>query len=1186
MYTQSRSSPDGRSPGSSGHQSRPGNSHTAPRPQAQHRSPSLGRKNSASSMSMENIQSLNAVYNTGMSSYIDPIGSPTHVPRSGRSSPLRSPAASGHSRSGSFGGSPLPARGSSPNLPASSSADTVSANMASQLPHSHELRQVRDNVMVDLQSQTKELQRENSALRKEIEIKEGKLQSSMNSIKTFWSPELKKERAIRKEEASRLALLKEQLRVTSEENQHHQLTIQALQDELRTQRDLNQLFQEGTVKPGTSSSQSDLDYETLWSENERKNKELFLLRKTVEELEIRIETQKQTLSARDESIKKLLEMLQSKGLAMKSMEEERGDYDRVKSKMIEAEAKVTHLESSLEQRDRDINNLKEELLKYSDNSHQLRSHGSHGHHHMQRNGQQNDLPKVTALQAIIESKEKKISQLEKQLREFEEDLMSLRSNGAVSSEEREEEVKQLEVYKSHSKFMKNKENGSYTSDDSNSSPPWENMTPLSPRAEAFVLNKIDQLKSELNKKETEMLTMQTKVDTMHNQLKDQQQHIDVLKESLAAKEEHSKILSADIDSMRMRLEEKDQLLEKKNKQISSFSSEKNKHSSELTEVKDMMDIKERKITVLQRKNENLEEQLKDKDKQISTMKERVKSLQQDTSNSDSALITLEEALSEKERQIERLKSQRERSEGERQEEQDNLTKENKELKDKVETLQNELAENQSNLLDLKEHASSLASNGLKKDSRLKQLEIQLSQKTEEVNELEMQVKRAKESAEQAAANKEAAEKSGMLEDQVKQFRDEVTKSQQEVDRLLEILKETENEKHEKDLRIRELERQMRDSNKKLASIKHREQTEKKKNAQLLEEARKHADDQSESSQQMQLKMGVMEEKSIVRQKEDRIEELEEALRQSVNITAEREMLLAQTQAGKQTVEKQVDEMTQEIDRMKKHLQATNAKLASTSLSLQEKEDRLAQLRADRKKQLLEVMEMKQEALLAAISEKDANIALLELSSSKKKKTMDDVAALKREREQFVQQLKQQNQNRIKLMHDNFDEEMNGSSVTDGQGPSPDQHLQKGPIASPSCEQGPITSATDLLSPSATELLSPSDLASPKLNAQLLGMLEDLQEGQRKLKAYIDHLVALSLEKDKTLLEGLPRTQQDQVRSMEKLKELDYNELLEEYRRHEEDNASLQLYADTLLQRIADHHPDVLERVVMALEGAG
>ncbi|KAJ7418735.1 hypothetical protein BTVI_27774 [Pitangus sulphuratus] len=49
---------------------------------------------------------------------------------------------------------------------------------------------------------------------------------------------------------------------------------------------------------------------------------------------------------------------------------------------------------------------------------------------------------------------------------------------------------------------------------------------------------------------------------------------------------------------------------------------------------------------------------------------------------------------------------------------------------------------------------------------------------------------------------------------------------------------------------------------------------------------------------------------------------------------------------------------------------------------------------------------RQEALLAAISEKDANIALLELSSSKKK-TQDEVAALKREKDRLVQQLKQQ-----------------------------------------------------------------------------------------------------------------------------------------------------------------------------------
>ncbi|KAG7261922.1 hypothetical protein CRUP_034729 [Coryphaenoides rupestris] len=64
----------------------------------------------------------------------------------------------------------------------------------------------------------------------------------------------------------------------------------------------------------------------------------------------------------------------------------------------------------------------------------------------------------------------------------------------------------------------------------------------------------------------------------------------------------------------------------------------------------------------------------------------------------------------------------------------------------------------------------------------------------------------------------------------------------------------------------------------------------------------------------------------------------------------------------------------------------------------------------------------QEALLAAISEKDANIALLELSSSKKKKTQEEVAALKREKDGLVHQLKQQTQNRMKLMADNYEDE--------------------------------------------------------------------------------------------------------------------------------------------------------------------
>lgn len=62
-------------------------------------------------------------------------------------------------------------------------------------------------------------------LRREAEVKESKLSSSMNSIKTFWSPELKKERALRKDEVSKITVWKEQYRVIQDEAQVMHLTF-------------------------------------------------------------------------------------------------------------------------------------------------------------------------------------------------------------------------------------------------------------------------------------------------------------------------------------------------------------------------------------------------------------------------------------------------------------------------------------------------------------------------------------------------------------------------------------------------------------------------------------------------------------------------------------------------------------------------------------------------------------------------------------------------------------------------------------------------------------------------------------------------------------------------------------------------------------------------------------------------
>ena len=68
---------------------------------------------------------------------------------------------------------------------------------------------------------------------------------------------------------------------------------------------------------------------------------------------MRIETQKQTLAARDDSIKKMVEMMNNKGIASKIMEDERIEMDRIKTRNIELEARLRHYETIIEAKDKD-----------------------------------------------------------------------------------------------------------------------------------------------------------------------------------------------------------------------------------------------------------------------------------------------------------------------------------------------------------------------------------------------------------------------------------------------------------------------------------------------------------------------------------------------------------------------------------------------------------------------------------------------------------------------------------------------------------------------------------------------------------------------------------------------------------------------------------------------------------------
>ncbi|XP_038054549.1 ELKS/Rab6-interacting/CAST family member 1-like isoform X3 [Patiria miniata] len=929
------------------------------------------RPDVSTSLPMETIQSLNAAYNAGPIYMGDGVGSPVQSRASpvssgasGKSnslSPRNSPTPSHDSRSSSLGssqglhGSPLTGSDGAEPHPSDQLAMNNS-NSHSNSHHPEDMRPPQDSIMLDVHTQLREYQLENASLKQELEAKEAKLASSMNSIKTFWSPELKKERALRKEESMRMQVLREQCRTSLEENQNYCQDLKQFQEELQQQREFNAQLQASLSTHAVSGAHPHHEVDALRSDRDRLSKEVFLLRKTLEEMEIRIETQKQTLSARDESVKKLLEMLQSKGLPTKHLEVEREEADRLRSKVVEAESRILQLETMLDQRDRERSRMADE---------------------------------------------DKIATLESRVREYEHELRRVRSLGSLSPEEREDRQREINDYKSHSKILK---------------------------------SQVDQFKLELNKKSSEVQALQTKIETLTHQHQDYQAHVSLLKESLAAKEQHSSILQADVEALRTRLDEKEMTLVRKEQLLSTLSTDKTKRYSEVNELKEMLDIKERKIGVLQRKLsdltnamdikerkqyilqikiDNLQEQLHDKEEQCNQLRAKLSSVQADQTSSDSAMSSLEDALMDKDKALDRVKEQRDRNIKEHEEELQNQQKQLKEVKTRLENLQKELSEKEASLMDLKEHASTLASSGLKKDSKITTLELAVAQKTEETARLEADLKKLREDRDEEEKRSAKA-----LEEAIARHKDEVAKTQNEVDRLLEIMKEMEGEKNDKDKRVTELEiiirkhcpSQLKDATKRLTGVKRDQQLQKRKNAQLLEEARKREGELSTDTHQLQ---------TFVRQRDDRIEELEEALKESVSITADREMILAQQTQTISNLQRQIDNLKRELEQVKKQLSTASNKLSTTTTVLREKEAKLSALQNERRKTLEEAMEMKQEAITAAIGEKDAHIALLELNR-KNPKACDELKGLKKEKDALVQLLKDETQRRIKFIHNDME----------------------------------------------------------------------------------------------------------------------------------------------------------------------
>ncbi|XP_044207915.1 ERC protein 2-like isoform X2 [Thunnus albacares] len=1054
-------------------------------------------------LSMENIQSLSAAYATSGTMYpcerdaLEPSGGyPKGTMTLGRST----------SRSSYTGRTTV--MGSSPNITSSGlhhpsdhygDQTLLSAGTSSLRRQSGRHPQALDSFgrgeapTFDLQAQLKELQRENDNLRRELDGgRDGRTGPSMNNV-NFWSPDVKRDKGVRREDGGRTSVLKDHYR-TNQEDVQLPLTVQELQEELRAHREMNSRLQHqrqqgnsgscrelrmdqdhrGGLSPGPSSRQSpsnlhspgpknspraspsntynprqqeadiiihspgygcntavatqrispantlqpgprtspnqplyspnqgplvvpssssvrpcspcqvpgcdgfsspppldpsEENFFRLQSEHERQAKELFLLRKTMEEMELRIDSQKQTLGARDESIQRLLEMLQGQG-------QSQGHWGRGQRTGIitmaaqEAEAQLENM------------HVREELHR--------------------RNQLQADPAKTRALQTVIDMKntsppfcfdpdviwqDTKISSLERNIRDLEDEVQMLKTSGLLHSDDRQDELKQVEVYKSHSKFMKTKEQAL--------SPCVSSIRPaptfLLPTQQPWITEQaeIEQLKQELNRKESEMQALQTKLETLTNQNSDCKQHIEVLKESLNAKEQRANTLQTEVDALRVRLEEKEQFLTKKTKQLQDLTDEKSTLTGEIRDMKDMLDVKERKVNVLQKKIENLLEQLKDKDKQLSGLRERVQGLQTDSSNTDTALATLEEALSEKERVIENLREQKEREDRVRLEELEQMKKENQELKDKLLAVQPQKV------------SQSQPANPVPTQNQ--RLDGEVPAKVDALPAVSPTTQNTEEAARKCP---DITDRLRLLEQEVARYREESGKSQAEVERLMAALRDAEVDRSGKEKKIADLERQIKSPN--------------IQKQMVPSEMRKDnlTDGHPHSLSQLPLSAS----QDAMRETAERIRDLEKALRESMNTSAHREALWAQEEAARVQAQRQLEELMGALEKTRQELDATKLRLSSTQQSLHERDGHLNSLRHERRKQLEEILEMKQQALLAAISEKDANIALLELSSSKRKKAQEEVMALKREKDRLMHQLKQQTQSRMKMIADNYEED--------------------------------------------------------------------------------------------------------------------------------------------------------------------
>nr|CAH8849891.1 unnamed protein product [Trichobilharzia regenti] len=760
------------------------------------------------------------------------------------------------------------------------------------------------------------LQRECLRLQHELHVTREKLNACTISIRTFWSPELKRERAMRKEENAKYAILADHLHQLQLEKQTMLETLHNMESDLRQERDKrNRSRFAGT---GDSESLSELDLakrqvDELTLENRQ-------LKKSMEDADRRTANLKASLNATEESLRRLVDAVKAgkstsvsgetgtgatatgggdsltqtadqnsiPSIKLDRIEADRAEISRLRSQLNEVSGRRSEAERQLLERNFELSRIKEDFDALLQEHRQLRQECESLRH---------DTRQTQTLQSLVDTKESKILTLENEIRLLEDEITRLRDDGLITpntstSSGIDDLDKTLQVFRSNERILK---------------------------------SKIEMLNGEISKRECELYTLQSRLEMVDKQQQDQNHHINVLKEQVSTREHKISMLTADAEDFRKRIKEKESLLEKKTKALNTAQSAKRQIEQELTELKDQMDMKDRKISLLQRKIENVEDLLNDKETQLATVQARISRI-----GTDGSRIGWEETLKDKDRQIERLKEARQRSDTEIAEELETQKRLNSDLRSRLDALQKELDEKATQLLEIRDETSDYRTSRFKMEAEISQLQTQLSQRNSEVTTLQME-KQLLQKQITTESDMKFIQRTAELEGQLNHYMETSSKLQAEVDRLLRTI---DTEKFDKENQLHELKEELREAQNNLNNLKRNQQTERKKLTQQLEESRQREENAQSDTEIL---------KSIMSEKDGRIRELEQALRESVRLTAEREIYASGRDDETRHLEQQVRELRSNLEHFQRERNNLSAQLASAQEELSDRENQLKTL---------------------------------------------------------------------------------------------------------------------------------------------------------------------------------------------------------------------------------------------------